>query len=53
MGIKSRDRLYGTSVRMAAERATEAVGFYERLGRARLDRTNWRGLDTTLMVRDL
>ena len=32
---------------------TDAVGFYARLGWAGLDRTNWRGLDTTLMVRDL
>jgi predicted N-acetyltransferase YhbS len=30
-----------------------AAGFYARLGWAALDRTNWRGLDTTLMVRNL
>jgi len=32
---------------------TDAVGFYGKLGWAILDRTNWRGLDTALMVRDL
>jgi GNAT superfamily N-acetyltransferase len=32
---------------------TDAVGFYERLGWSVLDRTNWKGLDTALMVRDL
>ena len=32
---------------------TDAVGFYARLGSSVLDRTNWRGLDTALMVRDL
>src|SRR6516225_933952 len=32
---------------------TGAVGFYARLGWSVLDRTNWRGLDTALMVRDL
>ncbi|MEK9282801.1 GNAT family N-acetyltransferase [Bradyrhizobium sp. ISRA442] len=32
---------------------TDAVGFYARLGWSVLDRTNWRGLDTALMVRDL
>lgn len=32
---------------------TEAVGFYARLGWSVLDRTNWKGLDTALMVRDL
>jgi GNAT superfamily N-acetyltransferase len=30
-----------------------AVGFYERLSWSVLDRTNWKGLDTALMVRDL
>jgi GNAT superfamily N-acetyltransferase len=30
-----------------------AAGFYARLGWAVLDRTNWKGFDTTLMVRDL
>jgi GNAT superfamily N-acetyltransferase len=32
---------------------TVAVGFYARLGWVVLDRTNWKGLDTTLMVRAL
>ncbi|MCK1712812.1 MULTISPECIES: GNAT family N-acetyltransferase [unclassified Bradyrhizobium] len=32
---------------------TDAVGFYERLGWEALDRTNWKGFDTALMVRDL
>jgi GNAT superfamily N-acetyltransferase len=32
---------------------TDAVGFYERLGWEVIDRTNWRGFDTALMVRDL
>jgi GNAT superfamily N-acetyltransferase len=32
---------------------TEAVGFYARLGWSVLDRTNWKGFDTALMVRDL
>ena len=32
---------------------TEAVGFYERLSWEVLDRTNWKGFDTALMVRDL
>jgi predicted N-acetyltransferase YhbS len=32
---------------------TDAVGFYERLGWEVLDRTNWKGFDTALMVRDL
>lgn len=32
---------------------TDAVGFYARLGWSVLDRTNWKGLDTALMVRDL
>ena len=32
---------------------TDAVGFYERLGWSVLDRTNWKGSDTALMVRDL
>ncbi|MFL5238135.1 MAG: GNAT family N-acetyltransferase [Rhizomicrobium sp.] len=32
---------------------TDAVGFYARLGWLVLDRTNWKGLDTALMVRDL
>ena len=32
---------------------TEAIGFYARLGWSVLDRTNWKGLDTALMVRDL
>lgn len=32
---------------------TEAAGFYARLGWSVLDRTNWRGFDTALMVRDL
>jgi GNAT superfamily N-acetyltransferase len=32
---------------------THAVGFYSRLGWSVLDRTNWKGLDTALMVRDL
>ena len=32
---------------------TDAIGFYARLGWSVLDRTNWRGLDTALMVRDL
>jgi GNAT superfamily N-acetyltransferase len=31
----------------------DAVGFYERLRWKVLDRTNWKGFDTTLMVRDL
>ena len=31
---------------------TDAVGFYARLGWSVLDRTNWRGLDTALMVRE-
>jgi len=30
-----------------------AVGFYERRGWEVLDRTNWKGFDTALMVRDL
>ena len=32
---------------------TDAVGFYARLGWLSPDRTNWKGLDTVLMVRDL
>ena len=32
---------------------TETVEFYERLGWSVLDRTNWKGSDTALMVRDL
>jgi GNAT superfamily N-acetyltransferase len=32
---------------------TDAVAFYARLGWLILDRTNWNGLDTALMVRDL
>jgi GNAT superfamily N-acetyltransferase len=32
---------------------TDAAGFYTRLGWSTLDRTNWKGLDTALMVRDL
>jgi hypothetical protein len=32
---------------------TDAVGFYARLGWLILDRTNWKGLDTVLMVHDL
>jgi GNAT superfamily N-acetyltransferase len=32
---------------------TDAVGFYARLGWSILDHTNWRGLNTALMVRDL
>ena len=32
---------------------SDAVGFYERLGWKVLDRTNWKGFDTALMVRDL
>ena len=32
---------------------TDAVGFYERLSWSVLDRTNWKGSDTALMVRDL
>jgi N-acetylglutamate synthase-like GNAT family acetyltransferase len=32
---------------------TDAVGFYARLGWSVLDRTNCRGFDTALMVRDL
>jgi GNAT superfamily N-acetyltransferase len=32
---------------------TDAVGFYESLGWEVLDRTNWKGFDTALMVRDL
>jgi GNAT superfamily N-acetyltransferase len=32
---------------------TDAVEFYERLGWEVLDRTNWKGFDTALMVRDL
>lgn len=32
---------------------TDAVGFYQRLGWEVLDRTNWKGFDTALMVRDL
>jgi GNAT superfamily N-acetyltransferase len=32
---------------------TEAAGFYARLGWSAVDRTNWKGLDTALMVRDL
>jgi len=32
---------------------THAVGFYARLGWSVLDHTNWKGLDTALMVRDL
>jgi len=33
--------------------STDAVTFYERLGWEVLDRTNWKGFDTALMVRDL
>jgi predicted N-acetyltransferase YhbS len=33
--------------------STDTVGFYERLGWEVRDRTNWRGFDTALMVRDL
>ena len=32
---------------------THAIGFYARLGWSVLDRTDWKGLDTALMVRDL
>ena len=32
---------------------TEAIEFYARLGWTVLDRTKWKGFDTTLMVRDL
>jgi len=32
---------------------SDAVGFYERLDWEVLDRTNWKGFDTALMVRDL
>ena len=32
---------------------SDAVGFYARLGWSVLDRTDWRGFDTALMVRDL
>ncbi|WP_164940895.1 GNAT family N-acetyltransferase [Bradyrhizobium zhanjiangense] len=32
---------------------TDAAGFYARLGWAVLDRTNWKGFDTALMVRNL
>jgi GNAT superfamily N-acetyltransferase len=32
---------------------TDAAGFYQRLGWEVLDRTNWKGFDTALMVRDL
>jgi len=32
---------------------TDAAGFYAMLGWSVLDRTNWRGSDTALMVRDL
>src|ERR1700741_372401 len=32
---------------------TDAVGFYARLGWLSSDRTNWKGLDTALMVCDL
>ena len=31
----------------------DAVGFYARLGWVVLDRTDWKGLETALMVRDL
>jgi GNAT superfamily N-acetyltransferase len=31
----------------------DAVSFYDRLGWEVLDRTNWKGFDTALMVRDL
>jgi GNAT superfamily N-acetyltransferase len=32
---------------------TTAVGFYKKLGWEVLDRTNWKGFDTALMVRNL
>jgi len=32
---------------------SEAAGFYARLGWSIVDRTNWRGVNATLMVRDL
>ncbi|WP_024512220.1 GNAT family N-acetyltransferase [Bradyrhizobium sp. ARR65] len=32
---------------------TDAAGYYERLGWVVHDRTNWRGLETAFMVRDL
>ena len=32
---------------------TDAAGFYARLGWSVLDRTNWKGFDTALMVRYL
>ena len=32
---------------------TEAIEFYVRLGWSVVDRTNWRGFDTALMVREL
>ena len=32
---------------------SDAVGFYKSLGWQVLDRTNWKGFDTALMVRDL
>jgi GNAT superfamily N-acetyltransferase len=32
---------------------SEAIAFYANLGWSVLDRTNWRGLDTTLMAREL
>jgi hypothetical protein len=31
----------------------DAVGFYEWLGWEVLDRTNWKGIDTAQMIRDL
>jgi hypothetical protein len=42
MGTKSRDRLYGTSVRMAAERAAEARQEADKLGLRRLDQAHAR-----------
>jgi GNAT superfamily N-acetyltransferase len=32
---------------------TDTAGFYARLGWSVLDRTNWKGFDTALLVRDL
>ena len=32
---------------------TEAIEFYVRLGWSAVDRTNWKGFDTALMVREL
>jgi predicted N-acetyltransferase YhbS len=47
------DQARGRGVSRLYLYTTDAVGFYARLGWSVLDRTNWKGSDTALMVRDL